>query len=121
MIVTKLYEAHNDDRMGYLEMFLEGRDKFRYMFVRSEPEASAHSDEGVEIDPSTNRLSCTLVIPEVLHCIAGQEIVISQDCINKSLLTRKNSSNLADIKPDNLFRKTKVVETNCKKALAFCL
>ena len=41
--------------------------------------------------------------------------------ITKSLLTRENLSNIADIKADTLFHSAKTVEVNCKKALVICV
>ena len=122
MIINRLYEAYmpsnlaNDDRISFVEMFLEGSNKFKYLF-----ESFEDSDSEIGRDPHTDRPSSQLVLPESLHCINGAEIVVGRGCITKSLITRKNLSNMVDIKADTLFRSAKVVEANCKKALAICV
>ena len=61
------------------------------------------------------------MIPEILHCLHDIIISVKNDCIDKTLLTRRNLSNFVDIQPSTLFRHAKEVEANCKKALAICL
>ena len=122
MITNRLYDAYmpsdlvDDDRISGVEMFLQGSNRFKYLF-----EALEDSDNEIGSDPYTNRAPAKLVIPESMHCITGAEIVVGRGCITKSLLTRKNLSNMADIKADTLFRNAKGVEANCKKALAICV
>ena len=122
MLIVRLYEAYmpsplaDDDRISFLEMFLGGMNKFKCLFIQSE-----ESDAENSRDPDNDRPSMKLIIPESLHCIAGAEIVVAPHCITKSLLTRKNLTNLADIKANTLFRNAKAVEANCKKALAICV
>ena len=59
-------------------------------------------------------------IPETLHRLKGKEITVEEDCVNVSMLTRKNLSNPIDISSETLFRHAKDVEANAKKAFALC-
>ena len=100
-----------DDYVSHIDQFLEGLGRFKCLFTKKED--SSDSDNGV---PRSK-----LVLKECFHCVKGKELVVEHDCIDKSLLTRKNLTNYIDIKGDTLYRAAKEVEANCKKALAICL
>ena len=106
--INDLYmpKPNDDDSLSHVEMFLEGKGKYSYLFdTIARPE---NSDELIK------------VIPEVMHCMEGKVITLSPGCVDKSLLTRKNLSNFIDISANTLYRHAKEVEANCKKALALC-
>ena len=88
------------DHFSHVEMFLEGKGKYKYLFEKSDDD--------------------TVIIPEIMHCIKGKTISVNEECIDKSLLTRKNLSNFVDVTSKSLYRHAKEVEANCKKALAIC-
>ena len=105
--IEQMYMPSNirySDHVSYIELFLEGKGRFKHLFV----------------EKSTSGIA-TLMIPDFLHCNSGQELVVRDGCIDKSLLTRKNLSNPVDIQPMTLYRHAKEVEMNCKKALAICV
>ena len=106
----------NDDRMSHVEQLLEGYGKFKHLFV--EKVDNPNSSDATNPDSAPRRV---LIIPEYLHSMKGKVIAIEDNCIDKSLLTRKNLSNYVDIKGETLYRAAKEVEANCKKALAICL
>ena len=124
-IVTKIAEKYmpsnscNGDRMSFVDLFLEGKGRFKHLFV----EKTTQSDTESSTATSTNHspTPSVLMIPSFLHCNPGHELVVRNGCIDKSLLTRKNLSNPVDIQAMTLYRHAKEVEMNCKKALAFCL
>ena len=107
--ILRLYmpSGQDGDHLSHVDKLLEGKDKYRYLFEVVESVSNPNNPQ--------------LVIPEVMHCMAGKEILVGKGCIDRSLLTRKNLSNFADVSEKTLFRHAKEVEANCKKALACCL
>jgi len=73
---------------------LEGSGKFKDLFV----EKVENQNCGSDTNHPNSAPRCVLMLPEYFHCIKGKEIVVEDDFINKSLLTRKNLSNFIDIK-----------------------
>ena len=119
--IANLYFPSNSagDRISFVELLLEGKGRFRYLFndsVSKEVSSTVSTDDISEESNTTD-----LTIPTSLHCIDGKEIKVRKGCVDKSLLTRKNIGNLVDIKPLTLYRHAKDVEANCKKALSVCL
>ena len=119
--IASLYFPSNSagDQLSFVELMLEGKGRFRYLFndsVSKEVSSTVSRDKISEESNTTD-----LIIPSSLHCIDGKEIKVQKGCIDKSLLTRKNLGNLVDIKALTLYRHAKDVEANCKKALSFCL
>ena len=106
----------NNDRASHVEQFLDGYGKFKHLFV----EKVFNSCSGGETDPGSAPRR-VLMLPEYFHCMKGKEILVEDDCISKSLLTRKNLTNIVDIRGDTLYRAAKEVEANCRKALSLCL
>ena len=108
-IMKKIHDLYmplmgKGDHFSQVEMFLEGKGKYKYLFEKS--------------DDDTN--NSTVIIPEIMHCIKGKTISVNEECIDKSLLTRKNLSNFVDVTSKSLYRHAKEVKANCKKALAIC-
>lgn len=92
------------DHLSNVELFLEGRGKYKDLFEKSD---------------NSNK-DFVLIIPEIMHCMERKTISVSGECIDKLLLTRKSLSNFVDISPSLMYRHAKEVEANCKKALALC-
>ena len=105
------------DRISFVDLMLEGKGRFRHLFNDS---VSKEGFSTVSKDANTEDTS-DLIIPTSLHCADGKEIKVEKGCVDKSLLTRKNLGNLADIKALTSCRHAKDVEANCKKSLSFCL
>ena len=102
--MAELYFPCNDEfdpRVLHVELFLGQEQKYKFLF-----------EEGDSGKPT---------IPEKLHQMNGNEISIEPNCINPSMLTRKNLSNPIDISPKTLWRHAKDVEANTKKAFALCM
>ena len=95
----------NNDRLGMVELFLSGSGKFKGLFNCL--------DSGETGD--------RLIIPPLFHCLDGKEIALDKKCISLSLLTRKNLTNSADIKPDRLYVHVTDLNNNFKKAMRLCL
>lgn len=106
MLADKMSEIYfpstdpDDPRVSHVELFLEREQKYKFLFEET--------DKGVA------------TIPETLHQLKGKEITVEDDCVNVSMLTRKNLSNPIDISSETLFRHAKDVEANAKKAFALC-
>ena len=121
--VDKLYHRFmpsnkaDDDHVSNVEQFLEGIGVFSFLFERHD---APEIDESTR-DPNLPPPPPKLVIPQSLHCMDGKEICVGNDGITKSIITRRNLSNMIDIKCDTLYRHAKEVEANCKKALSICL
>lgn len=100
MLRDKLVQAYfpSDLRLSHVELFLGQEQKYKYLFEEG--------DSGIP------------TIPEKLHRLKNREIGIEKNCINTSMLTRKNKSNTMDISSYTLFRNAKEVEANTKKAFA---
>ena len=103
----------NDDHMSQVEKLLEGRGVFSSLYKRETIEVDGVGD-------SSSYSKEILVFPEVLHGLDGR-IIVGDQYIDKSLLTRKNMTNTIDISGLTVFRHAKEVEKNSKKALSFCL
>ena len=104
----------NDDFVSYVELFMQGQGKFKYLFDRDYPVGDISTENsGCNNDPQM------LTIPAVLHGLKSR-IYVGNDCISMSLLSRKNLKNLCDVSEHTLIRHVKEVEANCKKALALC-
>ena len=107
MLRDKLVEAYfplsNKDNplLSHVELFLGQEQKYKYLFEEG--------DSGIP------------TIPEKLHRLKNREIGIEKNCINTSMLTRKNKSNTMDISSYTLFRNAKEVEANTTKAFALCM
>ena len=106
MIADKMTEIYfpsvdvDDPRVSHVEMFLGREQKYKFLFQEG--------DKGVT------------TVPETLHRLKGVEITLEEECINQSMLTRKNLSNPIDISSKTLLRHAKDVEANAKKAYALC-
>ena len=133
-LVTKVHQLYipsnnsDSDHVSQIELFLEGRGKYKHLFERKciDPGPSTKNTSNSNCSSSeSNEVSgekpSLLMIPEMLHCLPDTEISVKNDCIDKTLLTRRNLTNFVDIQPSTLFRHAKEVEANCKKALAICL
>ena len=96
----------NNERLGMVEMFLSGSGQFKGLFDCIEGEV--HNGK-------------VLTIPRQLHNIEDKVITLSKHCVSLSLLTRKNLTNLIDIKPDRLLIHVQDINKNCKKALRLCI
>ena len=83
MLRDKLVDAYfpssnkDDPRLSHVELFLGQEQKYKYLF-----------EEGYSGIPT---------IPEKLHRLKNREIGIEKNCINTSMLTRKNKLNTMDI------------------------
>ena len=102
--MVELYFPCNDEfdpRVSHVELFLGQEQKYKFLF-----------EEGDSRKPT---------IPEKLHRMNGKEISIEPNCINPSMLTRKNLSNPIDSSLKTLWRHAKDVEANTKKAFALCM
>ena len=106
MLMDKMAEIYfpstdkDDPRVSHVELFLGRSQKYKYLFNEG--------DKGIP------------TIPENLHRLKGKEISIDDDCINQSMLTRKNLSNPIDVSPKTLLRHAKDVEANAKIAFGIC-
>ena len=106
MLADKMSEIYfpsanpNDSRVSHVELFIGREQKYKFLF-----------DEEKKGNPT---------MPEYLHRLKGKEITISENCINQSMLTRKNLTNPIDISASTLFCHAKDVEANAKKAFALC-
>ena len=106
MIADKMTEIYfpsvdvDNPRVYHVEMFLGREQKYKFHFEEG--------DKGVA------------TVPETLHRLKGVEITLEEECINQSMLTRKNLSNPIDISAKTLLRHAKDVEANAKKAYALC-
>ena len=89
-----------DDRVSHIERLLERNGKYSHLF-----------EEGEKGIPT---------IHEKFHRLEGKEIYIGDGCIDLSMLTRKNLTNMVDVSGEMLWRHAKDVEKNCKKALSLC-
>ena len=89
-----------DDRVSHVERLLERNGKYKHLF-----------EEGEKGLPT---------IHEKFHRMEGKEIYIGDGCIDLSMLTRKNLTNMVDVSGETLWRHAKDVEKNCKKALSLC-
>ena len=115
--IASLYFPSNNnggDRMSYVEMLLEGKGRFKYLFKDREVSSRASTDVSEECS------AVDRIVPPSLYCIDGKEIKVEKGCIDKSLLTRKNLGNMVDIKALTLYQHAKDVEANFKKAMSFC-
>ena len=115
--IAKLYRPSgntDDDFISYVELFMQGKGKFKYLFDRDYPVGDITPENS-----GYNNNSEILTIPAILHGLKSR-IYVGNDCISMSLLCRKNLKNLCDVSEDTLFRHVKEVEANCKKALALC-
>ena len=90
-----------DERVSHVENRLERNGKYLHLF-----------EEGDNGKPTIN---------EKLHRSKGKEIYVGKGCIDLSMLTRKNLTNMADISVETLWRHAKEVEKNAKKALSLCV
>ena len=98
--IASLYFPSNNnggDRMSYVEMLLEGKGRFKYLFKDREVSSRASTDVSEECS------AVDRIVPPSLHCIDGKEIKVEKGCIDKSLLTRKNLGNMVDIKALTLY------------------
>ena len=89
-----------DDRVSHVERLLERNGKYQHLF-----------EEGEKGLPT---------IHEKFHRMEGKEIFIGDGCIDLSMLTSKNLTNMVDVSGETLWRHAKDVEKNCKKALSLC-
>ena len=105
-IVKDITKVDNEDSLSHVESFLEGKGKYSFLFDRSNKDGDSSNIE--------------LTILENMHCIVGKTVTVGAGGVDKSFLTRKNLSNYVDISTDSLYRHTKDIEANCKKALAIC-
>ena len=80
----------SDERVSHVEKLLEREGKYKHLF-----------EEGENGKPTIN---------EKLHRLKGKDIYIGDDCIDMSMLTRKNLSNYADVSCESLWRHAKEVE-----------
>ena len=89
MLADKMTEIYfpstdaDDPRVSHVELFLQREQKYKFLFEET--------DKGVP------------TIPETLHRLKGKEITVEDDCVNVSMLTRKNLSNPIDISSETLF------------------
>ena len=95
----------NDNRMSHVDLFLKGKNKYKYMFSKF--------DDTADVDDAG-------FISEDLHRMPGKVIYVGQGCITRSVMTRKNLTNNLDISGRTLYSHAKEVEKNMKKALAIC-
>ena len=93
-----------EEAMSHVDMCLKGLGKFKGLWNMEEDEKSGES----------------LILSKKIHTL-DDEMYVGPDCICRSLLTRKNLTNKADIKKERLYFHAKDVETNCTKALRLCL
>ena len=93
-----------EETMSHVDMCLNGVGKFKGLWNMDEDEKSGDS----------------LILSKKIHTL-DDEMYVGPDCISRSLLTRKNLTNNADIKKERLYFHAKDVETNCTKALRLCL
>ena len=110
-MLCKLYLPHNnnnDEIISNVDMFLQGKVRFKSVF-------------NIDIRYEDMEKASKLIILGVLHCMDRKVFTIDKDCINRSLLMRKNVSNKMDILGNSFFHHAKGVEANCKKALSLCL
>ena len=104
-LVEKLRELYfppsnpADERVSHVENLLERNGKYSHLF-----------EEGDNGNPTIN---------EKLHHLKGKEIYVGDGCINMSMLTRKNLTNMADLSAETLWRHAKEVEKNAKNGLAY--
>ena len=91
-----------DDRMSAVDLFLAGQGKFKYFF---DIDHLVDNDELI-VNPLLHRLSSTLFV--------------GKGSITRSLLTRRNKKNPADITTNTLLKHATEVGKNCKKAMALC-
>jgi len=100
-LIKKMYELYmpsqsNKDHYSMVEQFLDGVSCFKFLF---------EEEDGSKI------------IPHHFHGL-DHTVFLGRGGVDMSLLTRKNLTNYADVKPDRLYVHAKKVETNFKKALA---
>ena len=80
-------KTRDDEHLSYVDQFLEGRNRFKFMFDREETTALSCGDSSVNC--SAGQSNVKLLIPECFHCIKGKEIYADKSCVDKSLLTPK--------------------------------
>ena len=87
-LVEKLRELYfpptnqADERVSHVESLLERNGKYLHLF-----------EEGDNGKPTIN---------EKLHRLKGKEIYVGDGCIDISMLTRKNLTNMADVSAETL-------------------
>ena len=100
--LQELYLPTDDsNKVGHVDLFLKGYGKYKSLFEKD--------------------VEGKLVLPKFLHCLDSRVLFVGDNCICRSLLTRKNLKNMVDISAKTLYRHAKEVESNCKKALSICL
>ena len=92
------------DRMSYVDMFLEGVGKFEGLWNMEEGKKNGEM----------------LILSPIMHTL-DDEMFVGENCISRSLMTRKKLTNNVDIKKERLLIHAKDVEANCTKALRLCL
>ena len=109
-ITNRLYELYmpsvdpkNDkDRVPYVDMMMRGKGVFKALF---------------NLEGDGQKQGENLILPKCLHCLERTVIYVGDNCLSRSVLTRKNLSNFSDIKKQRLMIHVKEVMANCKKAL----
>ena len=79
-----------DERVSHVENLLERNRKYSHLF-----------EEGDNGKPTIN---------EKLHRLKGKEMYVGEGCIDLSMLTRKNLTNMADVSAETLWRHAKDVK-----------
>ena len=91
--------SRNDDHMSFVDLFLEGKGRFKHLYVVKTATTSETDTATTSTSSNNSPTPSVLMIPSCLHCIPEHELVVRNGCIDKSLLTRKNLSNPVDIQP----------------------
>ena len=102
-----------EDHISYSELFLPSLGVFKHLFTHESIPECVDSENNPDINEK-------LLIPSIFTGRGSVPYFIGPNCINLSLLTRKNKSNPADISANTLYQNAKKVEAYCRKNLAIC-
>ena len=106
--VYNLYMPSNDphdERVSNVDLFLQGKGRFRALFGCDRPVSISKTD---------------LIVPGFLHNIPDIIIRVSSNMVNKQLLMSKSLSNNQHIKAERIYMHVKEVKENWKKAFTLC-
>ena len=93
--------GNDQDHVSPVDFLLDGSGKFSGLFDREKDACKRSSASGDSV--STTRNTSCIVILSSLHGLGDKEIYVGKWCIEKSLLTRENLTNFADITSESIY------------------